>query len=73
MTEMLAHQTGPAHRRLLYMYGAVTQIELNGFLEGNSIDTDERKREIKAQWRQAAEDFQAIVHTEEGAPETDIN
>ena len=57
-------------RRLLYMYGAVTQIELNGFLEANSIDTEERKREIKKHWLAAAECFQDLVNTEAGIPST---
>lgn len=57
-------------RRLLYMYGAVSQIELNGFLEANSIDTDDRKREIKARWREAAEVFHALGQGEAGMPDT---
>jgi hypothetical protein len=59
-----------SYRRLHYMYGAVTQIELNGFLEGNSVDTEERKREIKATWRGAADLFQTIVSSEAGLPDT---
>ncbi len=57
-------------RRLLYMYGAVTQIELNGFLDANSIDTEERKLEIKTDWLAAAECFQELVNTEVGIPDT---
>jgi hypothetical protein len=57
-------------RRLLYMYGAVTQIELNGFLEANSIDSEERKREIKTQWLAAAEHFQELVNAEPGIAAT---
>jgi hypothetical protein len=52
------------------MYGAVTQIELNSFLLGNSIDGDDRKREIKANWREAAEHFQTLVTGEGGLPDT---
>lgn len=62
--------TAPRFRRLLYMYGAVTQIELNGFLEANSSDTEERKREIKPQWRDSAEVFQNVVQAETGLPDT---
>ncbi len=65
-----AAQAPAAYRRLLYMYGAVTQIELNGFLEGNSIDTEDRKREIKSKWREAAENFQDLVRAEAGLPDT---
>ena len=57
-------------RRLLYMYGAVTQIELNGFLEANSIDSEERKREIKARWLTAAGCFQGLLNAEAGIPDT---
>jgi hypothetical protein len=56
-------------RRLLYMFGAVTQIELNNFLLVNSVDNEDRKREIKAQWRMAAEVFQDIVNKEAGMAE----
>jgi hypothetical protein len=52
------------------MYGAVTQIELNNFLEGNSIDTADRKRELKTSWASAAEVFQQIVNGEVGMPDT---
>lgn len=67
-----APEKGPAptsergFRRLLYMYGAVTQIELNGFLEMNSIDSEERKRQVKASWLEAAEAFRWIVANESG-------
>ena len=57
-------------RRLLYMYGAVTQIELNNLLENTSIDTEERKNQIKADWIKAAEVFQNLVNTEGGIPDT---
>jgi len=40
-------QAVPSFRRLLYMYGAVTQIELNSFLLGNSIDGEERYAALK--------------------------
>src|SRR5438105_6505287 len=70
MTVQAQAATPDSFRRLLYMFGAVTQIELNSFLLGNSIDTDDRKREIKAQWRQAAEAFQEIVQQEPGVPDT---
>jgi len=52
------------------MYGAVTQIELNGFLEANSIDSDEQKHEIKTRWLEAAECFRDVVNTEAGLPDT---
>jgi len=57
-------------RTLLYMYGAVSQVELNGFLETNSVDGEERKREIKTRWLQAAERFQRLVASESGIAET---
>ena len=41
-------------KRLVYMYGAVTLSELNRFLDTESIDTDDRKHEIRARWRDAA-------------------
>jgi uncharacterized protein (DUF849 family) len=60
----------PVHvRRLLYMFGAVTQIELNNFLDLTSIDTEDRKREIKAAWPAAAEVFQRLRQDEAGAPD----
>jgi hypothetical protein len=52
------------------MYGAVTQIKLNNFMEGNSIDTPERKRELKTSWARAAEVFQGVVAAEAGVPDT---
>lgn len=62
----LAPTSESGFRRLLYMYGAVTQIELNGFLEMNSIDSEERKHQVKASWLEAAEAFRRIVATEAG-------
>jgi hypothetical protein len=63
--------TGPSSfRRLLYMYGAVTQIELNNFLLGNSVDSEERQQEIKTQWLNAAEAFQQTVNDEAGLAES---
>src|SRR5437763_1262479 len=69
-TSVAAEIPTAAFRRLHYMYGAVTQIELNNFLLGNSIDNDERQREIKAQWRGAAEVFSEIVRTETGVADS---
>jgi len=57
-------QTARGQRRLLYLYGAVTQIELKGFLEVASIDSEERKQEIRAGWTSAAEAFKGIVGAE---------
>ena len=57
-------------KRMLYMYGAVTLSELNKFLDAESIDTDERKREIRARWREAAERFQRLTEAEAGIPDT---
>jgi len=52
------------------MYGAVTQIELKGFLDLNSVDSEERKREIKLAWPAAAERFEALRRSEVGLAET---
>jgi hypothetical protein len=57
-------------RRLLYMFGAVSQIELKGFLEVNSIDSEERKKEIRSKWCDAAAAFQFLVGAEAGLPDT---
>lgn len=57
-------------RKLLYMYGAVTQIELNNFLDAHSIDSEQTKREIKVQWRDAASVFRNLVSAEAGEPDT---
>jgi hypothetical protein len=60
----------PTFKRLLYMYGAVTLSELNTFLDAESIETDERKQEIRARWREAAARFQALTEAEAGIPDT---
>ena len=60
----------PTFKRLLYMHGAVTLGELNKFLDAESIDTDERKHEIRARWREAAERFQRLTQTEAGIADT---
>jgi hypothetical protein len=57
-------------RHLRYMYGAVTQVELNGFLEVTSIDDDARKQQIKGEWRSAAQVFREIREREAGEPDT---
>lgn len=57
-------------RRLLYMYGTVTQMELKNFLEFNSVDSDLHKREIKASWAAAAKHFEELRRTETGMPDT---
>jgi len=57
-------------KRLVYMYGAVTLSELNRFLDTESIDTDDRKHEIRARWRDAAERFQRLTEAEAGIPDT---
>lgn len=56
-------------RRLLYMFGAVTQIELKGFLDMNSVDSDTRKREIKVAWANATDHFEEIRRTQSGEAE----
>jgi len=56
-------------RRLLYMYGTVTQIELKNFLEFNSVDSDLKKSEIKASWAAAARHFDELRRTESGVPD----
>jgi hypothetical protein len=60
----------PRTRTLLYLYGAVTQIELKNFLDFNSIDTDQRKREIKAIWPTAAGRFAQLSREEAGVADT---
>src|SRR6266481_6541888 len=57
-------------RHLVYMYGAVTQGELNGFLDVACIDNETRKQQIKADWRGVAQVFQEIRQQEAGEPET---
>lgn len=57
-------------RTLLYMYGAVTKSELNSFLEINSVDSNERKNNLKSNWLGAAEFFQELVKSEKGIAET---
>jgi hypothetical protein len=52
------------------MYGAVTLGELNNFLDAESIDTDARKHEIRARWREAAARFQELTEAEAGIPDT---
>jgi hypothetical protein len=58
------------YRRLKYMYGAATQIEVVNFLDVTSADSDERKQTIKADWVRAAQLFQGIVTAETGEPDT---
>jgi hypothetical protein len=65
-----ADTTAHDYRRLLYMYGAATQIELNNFLEFNSIDEETRKDKIRLEWVKAAEAFQSVVQSEKGLPDT---
>jgi hypothetical protein len=60
----------PTSRRLLYMFGAVTQIELKSFLDVSSIDSDERKKEIRSRWLDAAAAFQFLAVAEAGRPDT---
>jgi len=55
---------------MLYMYGAVTLGELNKFLDAETIDTEERKQEIRARWREAAARFQGLTEPEAGIPDT---
>src|SRR6266478_5231253 len=57
-------------RRLKYMYGAVTQIELKNFLEVASVDTEERKQKITATWPSAIERFEELRRDEAGLPDT---
>jgi hypothetical protein len=57
-------------RRLKYMYGTVTQIELKNFLDVNSVDTLQRRQEIRVAWQAAVERFTELRRTEAGAPET---
>lgn len=57
-------------RRLRYLYGAVTQAELNNFLETNAVDGEDTKAGIRADWREAAELFQSLVQAEAGVADT---
>lgn len=57
-------------RQLLYLYGAVTQMELNGFLEVHSIDPDQKKNEIRQTWSSAADRFQELKASETGIADT---
>jgi|HubBroStandDraft_1064217.scaffolds.fasta_scaffold00144_33 hypothetical protein len=60
--------SAPAIRRLALMYGALTQLELNNYLEAVS-DTEERKQEIKRLWPAATAAFQELVAAEPGLSE----
>jgi len=51
-------------RNLLYLYGAVTQMELNSFLDIHSIDSEERKNDIRQHWATAASRFQELRTSE---------
>ena len=57
-------------RRLLYMFGAVTQVELKAFLDVTSIDTDQKKSEVRGAWKAAAEHFEEVQQAERGVAET---
>jgi hypothetical protein len=57
-------------RRLRYMYGAVTQIELKNFLEIQSVDSESRKQEIRTAWQAAVATFEELRRAEAGVPET---
>jgi hypothetical protein len=59
----------PAVRHLTLLYGTLTQLELNNYLEALS-DTEERKQEIKHLWPAATAAFQQLAATEEGLPES---
>src|SRR5713226_630545 len=65
---MGAQAVPSAVRRLRYIFGAVTQIELKNFLEINSVDSAARKQEIKVAWSSAVERFEELRHVEAGAP-----
>jgi hypothetical protein len=58
----------PRTRHLALMYGALTQFELNTYLEAVS-DTEERKQEIKRLWPAATLAFQKLVEDEAHLPE----
>lgn len=60
----------PNTRHLLYLYGAVTQMELNGFLDIHSIDPEEKKNEIRQNWSSAASRFHELKTSEAGLAET---
>jgi hypothetical protein len=59
----------PAVRRLALLYGTLTQLELNNYLEVVS-DTEERKQEIKRLWSAATAAFQELPAAEAGLPES---
>jgi hypothetical protein len=56
-------------RHLKYMYGAVTQGELKGFLEIASMESEQRKQEIRAAWPSAVERFEELRNSEAGVPD----
>ena len=64
-TQVVSHGV----RRLKYMFGAVTQIELKNFLEIQSIDTEARKKEIKRDWLAAVERFEELRQVEASIPD----
>ncbi|HET9839870.1 MAG TPA: hypothetical protein VFR84_16705, partial [Candidatus Angelobacter sp.] len=57
-------------RRLLYLYGSATQIELKSYLETVSIDDAAQKAQILVGWREATKVFKEIMTNETGVPET---
>jgi hypothetical protein len=59
----------PAVRRLALLYGTLTQLELNNYMEVVS-DTEERKQEIKRLWSAATAAFQELPAAEVGLPES---
>lgn len=60
----------PTIRHLSLMYGTLTQLELNNYLEVVSADADDRKLEIKHSWPAATGAFQEIVSAGIGPPES---
>jgi hypothetical protein len=59
----------PAVRHLALLYGTLTQLELNNYLEVVS-DPEERKQEIKRLWPAATAAFQKLAADEAGLPES---
>lgn len=56
----------PANKRLLLMFGALTQAQLNSVLEHTAIDADDKKAKIKTDWLNAAKYFNSLSSTEKG-------
>jgi hypothetical protein len=62
--------TAPAIRHLALLFGTLTQLELNNYLEIVS-DTEARKQEIKRMWPAATAAFQELAGSGNGGSRID--